>query len=127
MVRGGREGGVYELIFSDSLDEEQKAAVRTEDMVALRPFVPRYCELPRLLNLMHNAHAMLACSKSLCTCTFHFALHASADGIVEADGKKLLALDDSCHGYQQPCVLDAKVSDTARKPLRLLNRRRPVF
>ena len=43
-MRGGREAGVYELIFSDSLTPEQQAEVRAEDMKALRDFVPRYCE-----------------------------------------------------------------------------------
>jgi hypothetical protein len=39
-VRGGREASLYETIFSD----EENDAVRKEDMVALRSFVPRYCE-----------------------------------------------------------------------------------
>lgn len=105
MVRGGREAAVYELMFSDNLDEEQQAAVKKEDMVALRQFVPRFCEcFADCVLLVKPLHSTRMVERRA-----GLSVLAPTDGIVEADGKKLLALDDSCHGYEKPCVLDAKV------------------
>lgn len=122
MVRGGREASVYDLIFSDSLTPEQQEQVRAEDMKALREFVPAYCEPENMFWICVTHLPDLACAagkqwadaRPALICICFGALtdplpHAHADGLVEMDGKKLLALDDACHYYRHPCVLDAKV------------------